>query len=172
MTHRLFTLVSCAALLGCAMPQAAPPDPASDLITLGAIETSADGVCFARNAAETRTVTEDVLIEVVPAVKDRNGVVTSPAVFRNVTRPQTIVTGEGARFETVCPPLLSEAFVTTLQRALRTRDAYSGDLNGHYDTATGLAVQRFQRDQGFDSPYLAVATARQLGILAVARDGS
>jgi len=172
MTYRFLTLLSIAAMAGCVPSQSpTPAPPPSQTLTLGAIETTSAGVCFATASAKTETRQENVVIEVVPAIKDRNGVVTSPAVFRNVTRPKTEIISEGERFETVCPPFLTVSFVTTLQRALRTRDAYNGAVNGQYDTATGLAVQRFQRTQGLDSPYLAVTTARQLGVLAVARDG-
>jgi hypothetical protein len=172
MTRHILTAFSTAALLGCSPPAPdAPPAPAGGAnISLGAIETTSAGACFAQGAAETETVLEDVVVEVVPAIKDQNGVVTSPAVFRNVTRPKAVITKEGTRFETVCPPQLTQAFVATLQRALQTRGAYRGAINGEYDTATGLAVQRFQRDAGFDSPFLAVNTARRLGVLAIARD--
>lgn len=173
MRQHFLSFSSVAILIGCAAPVIESPstDPQSDqIIAFGAIETTADGTCIAKGAAETTTVDESVVIEVVPATLDQNGVVTSPAVFRNVTRPKTVVVSEGTRFETVCPPALTQSFVTTLQRALQTRDAYSGAVNGQYDAATGIAVQRFQRAQGIDSPYLSVATARQLGVLAVARD--
>ena len=168
----ILTVLAVASCTTTAVDPAPSTPSAAQVISLGAIDTTADGTCFATSAAETETVTEDVVVEVVPAVKDRNGVVTSPAVFRNVTRPRTMITREGTRFETVCPPVLTVTFVTTLQRALQSRAAYSGPVNGQYDTATGLAVQRFQRDSGIDSPYLSVSTARQLGVLAVARDGT
>lgn len=175
MTHKFLTLCGFAILAGCAAPSdvsTAPPAQSDPTNSLGAIETTADGMCFANSAAETETMMEDIVVEVVAETLDRNGVVTSPAVFRNVTRPKTIVVGEGIRFETVCPPVLTQSFVTTLQRALLTREAYSGAVNGQYDAATGIAVQRFQRAQGIDSPYLSVSTARQLGVLAIARESS
>ncbi|SEW22155.1 Putative peptidoglycan binding domain-containing protein [Cognatiyoonia koreensis] len=173
MTAKYISVLGVIALTACG-PQPGVEQPtqssADEVITLGAIETSTSGACFAKTAGPTETVVIEELLEVAPAVKDRNGVVVSPAVFRNVSRPATNTVGDGERFETVCPPALTPAFVATLQRAMITRRAYSGAVNGQYDTATGLAVQRFQREQGIDSPYLAVSTARQLGVLAVERD--
>jgi peptidoglycan hydrolase-like protein with peptidoglycan-binding domain len=59
--------------------------------------------------------------------------------------------------------------VSTLQRALLIRRAYDGAITGQYDAATSLAVQSYQRRSGTDSPLLATAIARDLGILAVPR---
>lgn len=173
MTFKYLTFVGFACLAACS-PQTGTEQPAradtDDVIPLGAIETTTQGACFAMTAGATETVVVEDVIEVTPVVKDRNGVVISPPVFRNITRPSTNTVTNGERFETVCPPLLTSSFIATLQRAMITRRAYSGAVTGQYDTATGLAVQRFQRMQGIDSPYLAVSTARQLGVLAVERD--
>lgn len=173
MTQKFLAFLGLAALAAC-QPQPSVEQPSradvDTTISLGSIDTSTSGTCFATTAGPTETVVVNEMIEVVPATKDENGVVTSPAVFRNITRPSTNTVGEGTRFETVCPPLLTPAFVATLQRAMITRRIYSGQVNGNYDTATGLAVQRFQRNLSIDSPYLAVSTARQLGVLAVPRD--
>lgn len=173
MTHKYLIVLGAIALTACS-PQSGLEQPdranADEIISLGAIETSTNGACFATAAGATQTVVIEDVIEVAPEIKDRNGVVISPAVYRNITRPATNTVGEGNRFETVCPPAFTTAFVATLQRAMITRRVYSGQVTGQYDTATGIAVQRFQRDQGIDSPYLAVSTARQLGILAVERE--
>lgn len=174
MTVRYLTILGMMALSACAaqQPNVDLPNRADveEIIPLGAIETTTSGACFATTAGPIETVVVEDIIEVAPAIKDRNGVVVSPAVYRNITRPATNTVGDGNRFETVCPPMFTTAFVETLQRAMITRQAYSGQVTGQYDTATGLAVQRFQRERGIDSPYLAVSTARQLGVLAVARD--
>ncbi|MFZ3582279.1 peptidoglycan-binding domain-containing protein [Loktanella sp. DJP18] len=158
------------ALAACA-PQAIPPasPPAAIILSVGAIETDAAGRCFARTAAPTQTNIVEETIEVVPELRGPDGAVVNPAVFRTVTRPRTVVTGEGQRFETVCPPVYTEAFVATLQRSLLIRRAYDGPITGQFDDATRLAVQQFQRADSIDSPLLAVRTARALGILAVTR---
>ena len=158
------------ALTACTAPA---PDPASApapiVVSLGEIETDAEGRCFARTAPPTRTDIVEEMIEVAPAQRGPDGAVVNPAVFRTVSRPQTVATGEGRRFETVCPPLYTEAFVSTLQRALLIRRAYAGPISGQYDETTRLAVEQFQRDRGTDSRLLAVQTARDLGILEIRR---
>ncbi len=139
------------------------------VVSLGDIETDAKGSCFARTDGPTQTNIVSELIEVAPETRDAAGAVINPAVFRTITRPQTIKVGEGTRFETVCPPIYTEAFVSTLQRALLIRRAYDGPITGQYDAATSLAVQSYQRRSGTDSPLLATHVARELGILAVSR---
>lgn len=141
--------------------------PADSVISLGEIETDASGQCYARSAGPTQTTIVTELVEVVPAVKDANGVVVTPAIFRNVTRPQTQRVGAGPRFETVCPQRLTPSFVETLQRALLVRRAYAGPISGDYDDATSLAVQQFQRGMGIDSGLLAVTVAQDLGLVAI-----
>ena len=157
---------------GCGQtPAPAPVVPPSGepVISLGEIETTASGQCFARMAGTTETQIVTDLIEVQPAIKDRNGVVVTPAIFRNVTGPKTVEVGQGPRFETVCPQRYTPDFVATLQRALIVRRAYRGEVTGLMDEDTSLALQQFQRDRGIDSPLLAVGVARDLGIVAVPR---
>ncbi len=149
-----------------------PVDIAADqapVISLGAIETDAAGRCFARMAGPTETQIVTELVEVQPAIKDRNGVVTTPAIFRNVTGPKTVRVGEGQRFETVCPQIYTPEFVATLQRALIVRRAYAGEVTGLMDEATSLSLQQFQRGMNIDSPLLAITVARDIGIVAVPR---
>lgn len=165
----IFSLILLTGLAACqqsALP--APPETSTPgtVISLGAIETDATGRCFARMAGPVQTTIVTELVEVMPAERDRNGVVTSPAIFRNVTRPQTVQTGPGARFETLCPQRLTADFVATLQRALIVRRAFAGPVTGNYDDATSLAVQQFQRNQGIDSPLLSIDVARQFGLVA------
>ncbi|MEY1556089.1 peptidoglycan-binding protein [Yoonia sp. R2331] len=160
------------AVAGCApAPATGPETPVSGslVIDLGEIETRADGRCFARAAGQTETQIVTELVEVQPAVKDRNGVVITPAIFRNITGPRTVEVGQGAQFETVCPQVYTRDFVATLQRALIVRRAYDGAVTGLMDSDTSAALQAFQKAMGVDSPLLAVAVARDLGIVAVPR---
>ena len=167
--HRLAPLVLI--LTACTpQPETAPATVAAPIVvSLGEIETDVAGRCFARTAPPTRTDIVEEMIEVVPEERAADGSVVNPAVFRTITRPRTVATGEGARFETVCPPIYTETFVSTLQRALLIRRGYDGPITGQFDEATSLAVQRFQRAMGIDSPLLSVDTARGLGLLEVNR---
>ena len=167
--HRLAPLIL---LLAACAPQrgAAPAAPAAPIVvSLGEIETDVAGRCFARTAPPTRTDIVEEMIEVVPEERAPDGALINPAVFRTITRPRTVAIGTGQRFETVCPPIYTEAFVSTLQRALLIRRGYDGPITGRYDDATSLAVERFQRARDLDSPLLSVDTARDLGLLEVSR---
>ena len=165
----MLRIVPLAVLLAACAPQAEAPAPAPIVASFGAIETDAAGRCFARAAAPTRTDIVEEMIEVVPETRAADGSLVNPAVFRTVTRPRTTAVGEGARFETVCPPVYTEAFVASLQRALLIRRAYEGPITGQYDAPTRQAVQQVQAAAGVDSPLLSVTTARSLGILEVDR---
>lgn len=157
-------------LAGCAGPApdpSAPPPDSPTLVLDDNITTDDTGRCFARTRGATRTEVISDLIEVEPEIKDRNGVIQRPAVFRTVTRPRTVAVGDGTPFQIVCPQILTPDFVSTLQRALIVRRAYAGPVNGRYDAATSAAVAAFQQARGIDSPLLAIAVARDLGIVAV-----
>ena len=140
--------------------------PQGQLIALGEIFTDGAGRCFARQSAPTETEIVTELVEVVPAVKDDNGVVTSPAVFRNVTRPVTREVASGAMFEAVCPQVFTTPFVSTLQRAMIVRRVYSGEVTGTLDGPTRSAIAEFQGAAGIESDVLAMSVARELGLIA------
>jgi peptidoglycan hydrolase-like protein with peptidoglycan-binding domain len=166
--HRIFPFALLLSACTAPQPQSGTA-PAPIIVSLWDIETDATGSCFARTDGPTQTKIIEELIEVAPETRDAAGTVVNPAVFRTITRPQTVKVGEGTRFETVCPPVYTAAFVSTLQRALLIRRVYDGPITGQYDAATSLAVQSYQRGTGIDSPLLGTTTARELGILAVPR---
>lgn len=162
----MWTALVTIVLSACAAPSQAPPAALGD-IALSGISTDSSGRCFARQDGETETTVVTETIEVVPEVKDRNGVVTSPAIFRSVTRPQTVQVTQGEPFQIVCPQVYTSDFVSTLQRALIVRRAYTGPVSGVMDATTQAAVQAFQQPMGIDSPLLSIRVARDLGIVAV-----
>ena len=102
-----------------------------------------------------------------PARTSPDGSITFPPVFRNADRPVTEFVATGIEFETLCPEEFTPARVSTLQRALKARLAYSGPITGVYDTATQQAVQAFQKPSGFDSPQIARAIAIDLGVVSL-----
>lgn len=158
------------ALVACAPVTA--PAPANVLIDMGQIETETNGRCFAKDVAPA--VIETVTIQEIdtPEIRNADGVVTSPASFRTVTRQQIIQERRDIRFETVCPQTYSAELVSTLQRALKARAFYAGQITGTLDAQTGTAIQRFQRQDGLDSPLLSLETARKLGLVALPRSNS
>lgn len=164
----LFCLVLAPMLAACASDDM---EPGNVPAFLGAeIETDAEGRCFGRDISPA--VIETVRISEVdqPAVIAPDGAVISPASYRTVTRQQITRERSEVAFETVCPPVYTVEFVSTLQRALATRGYYAGPITGVMDTATGRAVQDFQRQNGPDSPLLSIETARSIGLVALSQE--
>jgi hypothetical protein len=173
MKHAGLWAIAVALLTGCDPVEAPVSDgPVNQLsaLDLGEIETDANGRCFTRTARPTQTTIIQEQVLVVPEVRDANGTVTSPPVFRNITRPQTVEVGQGDRFETLCPPQYTPTLVATLQRALRVRGVYAGPINSTLDTATSAAISEFQQRSGRDSDVLDIAVARQLGVVTTPLD--
>ncbi|SMY09889.1 peptidoglycan-binding domain-containing protein [Flavimaricola marinus] len=152
------------ALAACAAQPSAVPEMVPAFMA-AQIESDSDGRCFGRDItpAVIETVTAQVLD--APATIAEDGSVISPAFYRSEIRQQITRERQEVAFETLCPPAYTVEFVQTLQRALKARGYYTGDVHGHLDTMTGRAVQEFQRDDGPDSPLLWIATARELGIV-------
>lgn len=132
-----------------------------------AIETDASGRCIGRaiTPAVIETVTAQELDQ--PAVLGPDGAVLQPARYRSVIRQNITRDRQEVLFETICPPAFTPEFVATLQRALTTRGYYAGPITGVLDTATGRAVQDYQRLIGPDSPLLSIGAARALGIVSL-----
>ena len=164
------TFLPCAALLGLALggctPQPAEVDVVPAFIS-AEIESREDGRCFGRDItpAVIETVTAQVLDR--PAVLAEDGTVLTPAAYRSVIRQEIARERQEVAFETLCPPFYTDEFVSTLQRALKARGYYLGDITGHLDVQTGRAVQDFQRGKGPDSPLLWIGSARELGIVSL-----
>ena len=156
-----------AMLAGCASEPLAPGVPE---FVSAEITHDDEGRCWGRDIAPAviQTVTAHEID--TPAVLAEDGTVLTPATYRSVTR-QEIVRERGEQaFETICPPVYTEEFVASLQRALAARGFYRGEVTGVMDTATGRAVQDFQREDGPDSPLLSIAAARRLGLIELTRE--
>ena len=67
-------------------------------------------------------------------------------------------------FRVPCPETVSREFIASLQRALQARGYFHKAITGQPDGATRDAVRAFQRENGFDSPILTLATAQRLGL--------
>lgn len=152
-------------LAACAgMPADGPAVP--DLVA-AEVDVDDTGRCWGRDIAPA--VIETVTAQEIesPAVIGPDGSVIAPAVYRTVTRQQIVRERGEVAFETICPPVYTRDFVESLQRALAVRGYYRGPVNGVLDTATGRAVQDFQRGNGPDSPLLSIGAARALGLVAL-----
>ena len=167
----LFPLIFGLGLAGCVAPDAAPervfrtPDVA--FLTDGRPEGARAGSCWGKRAtpAVIETVTEQVIVQ--PAELDDSGGVVQPAIYRTETRQAIVQQRSESWFETLCPEALDADFTASLQRALRARGNFSGEITGELDNKTRTALRRFQKSQGFDSAVLALETARTLGLAPV-----
>lgn len=156
-------------LSACAANPPAVPDLVPTFMA-AQIESDSDGRCFGRDItpAVIETVTAQVLDS--PAVISEDGSVASPASYRSEITQQITRERQEVAFETLCPPAYTVEFVQTLQRALKARGFYGGEVHGLLDRGTNRAVQEFQRGDGPDSPLLWISTARELGIVALSPD--
>ena len=173
--HRsLAAALSLAVLAGCG------PQPGSDVtklisptpITATDIKPPSDvpGVCWGHiPGPQVTKIVSDIVIA-TPAQIGLNGEELSPAIYRKVTRPQTVNDGDGRWFTRTCDADLTPEFVRTLQRALQARGHYHGKVTGVLDQRTSRSVQAYQRPQGLDSAILSQSAAQQLGLIAVTLD--
>lgn len=125
------------------------------------------GVCWGHIPGPQITQIVSDIIVATPAQIGSNGEEISPAIYREVTRPQTFNEGGGRWFTRTCDVDMTPDFIMTLQRALSVRGIYRGDINGVLDQRTLRAVQKYQTPQGLDSAVLSLSAARQLGLIAV-----
>ncbi len=86
--------------------------------------------------------------------------------WANQTTPQA---DRDIWFETLCPDALDMEFIATLQRALKARGLYDGEIDGTLNTDTRKAIRMYQAAHGLDSNILALDAARQLGLIAYPR---
>lgn len=156
----------------CEMPPSGSNAPKS-VQTIGfatdAPEGAAVGTCWGKtiSPAVIETVTREVLLK--PAQTTASGLIQMPAVYKKEDIQQIVRPRQDTWFETVCPNLLTEDFVASLQRSLSLRGNYMGEVTGLMDDRTRRAIQKFQLGGGFDSGNLTVASARTLGLVAVPR---
>ncbi|WP_372840202.1 peptidoglycan-binding protein [Phaeovulum sp.] len=133
--------------------------------------SAAQGACWASQVrpAVIETVTEQVLIRAEQR-DPATGTVIRPAAFRTETRQEIVSERTPIWFRTPCADALTPDFVAALQRALRVRGYFHGFVNGEFDSATARAISAYQTPRGLPSSTLALATARELGLIAVELD--
>lgn len=150
---------------GCApvdVPNSGPP------AFVGAeIQTGPNGLCYGMDTTPAVIETEVIQALDQAAVLAEDGTVLSPAIYSSISRQRIVRERQQVAFETLCPPAYTPAFVQSLQRALRARGYYHGQLNAVLDAETGRAIQDYQRQTGPDSPLLSFSSAQSLGLVAL-----
>lgn len=150
-----------------AAPDAEAPEPGVLEATRNGPEGAAPGSCWGRTVSPAVVERVREQVQVSPAEVSVDGTITKLPVFRNEVREQIVTPRRDNWFETPCPEVMTPAFVETLQRALAARGFYAGPVTGVMDGATRAAVLQLQTSEGLASGVLSLATARQLGLVAV-----
>lgn len=130
---------------------------------------AAPGTCWGKTVspAVVETVTRKVLLQ--PAQISSDGRVQAAPIYKDETYQEVVRPRRDTWYEVPCAEDLTPDFIASLQRALAARGYHRGPVTGVLDSATKHAIQRYQRDEGFDSKTLSVAAARKLGLIAVTR---
>lgn len=126
------------------------------------------GACYGKDTtpALIETVTESRQVEPAKFSPDGATIITPPR-YETVTRQVISAGGQTYYFEVPCPPALTTEFISSVQRALQARGAYSGVITGAMDAPTRAAIRAFQKPR-FNSDILTMETARNLGLVAFA----
>lgn len=160
--------------LGACAPSSPPviaPSTGSDLsgeiLTTEPSDTEAQCHHSEMRPALYETITEQEILR--PEIKAADGSVAQPASLRSVTRQSQLRPRQEIWFRIPCPEDMGQAdvFAASLQRALKARGLYTGEVNGVMDGATRQAVVHYQASLGLQSETLALASARRLGLIAV-----
>ena len=174
---RMIGLLTALALAACAAPIAVKAPQKADLAA-EAVQISGEGppggpegACWAHDLipAVYETTTEQTLISA--EVLDDAGRVVTPAVYQSVAKLRVVTERRDIWFRAPCPADMTVDYLATLQRALKARGYYSLPVTGEMDAATAEALRRYQADHGLDSPKLALAAARDLGLSTTAPEG-
>ncbi|MEM9580227.1 MAG: peptidoglycan-binding domain-containing protein [Pseudomonadota bacterium] len=130
-----------------------------------------EGSCWGKHVtpAEVETVTHQIMLQ--PAEIRSDGSVVAPAIYKTEITQAIVRERRELWFETPCAPELTPEFVSSLQRALKARDLYSGAVTGYIDARTRRAIRKYQAPQGLDSGILSLAAARKLGLSAYGENG-
>lgn len=148
------------------------------MITLSGCEQPTDQLmrreANGQEFCEGRHITTPAMVETIttqtevsPAQYDAEGNIIAKAIYQ--TKTQQRITDERIeiRFEAVCPSVMSEEFLASLQRALAAREFYQSGINGRHTQATKAAIKAYQSQSGLESEILSLETARRLGLVTV-----
>jgi len=125
------------------------------------------GTCWGKNVtpAVIETVTHQVVMQ--PAQVMSDGTIAQPAIYKTETRQEIVRERTEFWFRTPCTDAMTPEFIASVQRALKARGLYRGEITGEMDAHTRASVRRLQKPEGLDSGILSLAAARKLGLVAV-----
>lgn len=164
MIRAVLLLSLCTQTLGACAP--VPDDYNAPDLTAAAPPGAPPGTCWGKKETPARIETVTKQVQLAPAETDASGRVTRPATYATETRQSIVRERVTTWFETPCPETQTRAFIASVQRALAARDLYSGPVTARLDTATRIAIRRYQVRHGLDSDILSLDSARRLGLVA------
>lgn len=125
------------------------------------------GACYGKDVTPgvIEHVTERVLVAEAEVGPDGN--VLSPPEYEERTTQKLLNGHEPIYFETPCPPRWTPDFIASIQRALKARGIYGGEVSGMLDAETRAAIRAFQVGRGLNSAILSTESARALGLVEV-----
>jgi len=164
-------LAVCLALTGCTTSgEGAGPEQITLVTQPGEGPPDAKpGACYGKDVtpATVEVVTEQVMIQ--PAQIASDGAVIQPAIYRTSTHQAIVKERQEFFFEVPCANIMTPEFIASLQRALKARRLFRGQITGVMDAKTRKSVRQFQAPAGLDSGILTMETARKLGLIAYLR---
>lgn len=154
-------------------PREERPEPGVLNATRNGPPGAPEGTCWGKTVSPAVIETVVRQIQIKPAKVNADGTVAAPPKYRTEESQEIVSPRRDNWFETPCDEVLTEEFISTLQRALLVRGYYAGKITGRMDLATYFAVKSYQRAEGGpDSRVLSLEAARNLGLIAVPRSPS
>ncbi len=146
------------------------PEPGVLEATRNGPPGAAEGTCWGKTVTPAVVQTVVKQVQTRPAKVNPDGTIAAPPKYRTEQSQEIVSPRRDNWFETPCAEVLTEEFVSSLQRALLARGYYAGDISGKMDLATKFAVKAFQQSEGGpESTVLTLQSARSLGLIAVPR---
>ncbi len=161
---RYFPLVAAFTLAACDTAVTRQADTPLALVQSSQPPGADTSACWSKTESPATLETEKRRVLIKPAQLGPDGQIQTPPQYRTESRATVVEARQDNWFETPCPPAWTPAFVSSLQRALAARGAYSGAITGQVDEDTRLAIGAFQRSRGLDSETLSIETAQALGL--------
>ena len=147
-----------------------PPEPGMAEATRNGPEGAAPGTCWGKTVSPAIIETVSEQVQVKPTKVNPDGTIAQLPVYRLEERQRIVTPRQNNWFETPCSEVLTEAFNSSLQRALSARGIYKGAINGKMNRRTREAINIYQKSiGGADSEVLSLATARTLGLITIER---
>mgnify|MGYP001798540307 FL=1 len=166
MSTRTSTVLLFAACLTACASEPVADAPLDLLAQRGTPDDAPEGSCWHNAGTPALIETTERKILVRQASISADGKTRFPAEYRVEVEERTIRPQADDWVQIVCPKLLTQDFISAIQRALKARGYYDGPATGRLDSATRQSVRRFQLTQGRDLEKVTQTLTETLGLTA------